>query len=252
MSIPSNRITAKPSMYSSSTPVSDLDKAAAADFSKTRAGIVESVKLTAEQKVKALKERFKSALIGVATNRKQIYDIIIELKEHHHEYGYKSAAAAVEDVCQRTKRWANNFCADVEAEAEICEVGNGFPTRPDTADKKEEVSLKQVEKAREIPEPPKDEEEEKPRVKTRDEVLADNAEKNGEPVVPQAPPKVKENGKPKSQLVIWREMEESLGRLLNRADELNRICPGPVYHSQVLNGVKHCMGILEKWKAQVK
>lgn len=196
--------------------------------------------LPANQQLEQLREQAKQALLNVSLNRKKLYDIVVDLKEHFHEYGFKSPAAAVENVIPRSKSWANKFCAEIEAELEIGEVANLVATETDKTENKEQKSLSKVEKAREEPE--------KPRVKTADEVIAENG--HVEPVRPQART---ENGRPKNQLAIWKEIEESLfGRALNRVDELNRQCPNSKFHGEIISWTKNCMRILEAWRESVK
>jgi len=164
--------------------------------------IIQEAAMNAEQRVAAIRERFNTALINVAKNRKEIYEVIQDLKEHFHEYGFKSAAAAVESVCKRTKRWANMFCADIEAECEICEVGNSFPTRPDTQDKEEEAALTQVEESRQ-------EEPETPAVHSADE----KPKSNGHPKPAKPPTDISGCVIPQHLLLV-----------LERRDEVNEMC----------------------------
>lgn len=114
--------------------------------------------------------------------------------------------------------------------------------RTNPQDKKEEKALSQVEKAREVTPEPEKEEDEKPAVHSADEKPQNNGRA-----------KPTENGKPKTQLSIWRELEETLlGRALNRADELNRQCPNRGWHDKVIDSVKSALWALEKWKESVQ
>jgi hypothetical protein len=63
---------------------------------------------------------------------------------------------------------------------------------------------------------------------------------------------IKEAGKPKTSLGIWKELEDGYGRLLNRVDELNRQCPNASMHRDLINQTKSCMGVLAEWKGMVK
>ena len=84
----------------------------------------------------------------------------------------------------------------------------------------------------------KEEEEEAPRVHSADESK------------PRKP--VNENGKPKQLMLVWGEIEQSVGRAINRSDELNRVCPNALLHARFLAQSKACMNTLEEWKASVK
>lgn len=117
---------------------------------------------------------------------------------------------------------------------------------PNESTKQDEKALKKLEQSRPSP---REEEPEKPRVKTADEVISENGHVG--PVKPQAKPK--ENGKPKIQLSLWKEIEESLvGRAINRADELNRHCGNPVLHAEFILTMKTALKVLEAWKASIK
>jgi len=61
-----------------------------------------------------------------------------------------------------------------------------------------------------------------------------------------------ESGKPKAKLAVWTEVEHGYGHLLPRIDELNRICPNPSMHRDLLNQTKSCMESLAEWRAMVK
>ena len=90
---------------------------------------------------------------------------------------------------------------------------------------------------------------EKPTVHSADEESQPNLNNNGHDT--QAKPK--ENGKPKCFLAIWKELEESLfGRALNRLDELNRQCPNPKLHAQLIAQAKCCIDLIEKWRDSIK
>ena len=171
-------------LLSRSTPEAKLAAEAALSFSKPPPAIVQT---SVESRVKQLKERFSVALTSVSVNRKVIYEIVIDLKEHFQEYGFKSPRAAIEIVCNRSKSWANEFCAQIESEAEIDKVTTSLVGSPDSDHRKEEVSLKRVEKSRE-----EKEEEEAPRVHSADEKPERNGTPNRPPidksghVIPQA------------------------------------------------------------------
>ena len=199
--------------------------------------------VSSSMRLNKLKSEAKQALLDISLNRKKLYDIIVDLKEHFEEYGFKSAAAAVEDVIPRSKRWANMFCADIEAELEIGQVGNSFPTMPDKAYKKEQKALSKVESARE-------EEPEKPRVKTAPEELAEQAEKNGhaEP----AKPKTTENGKPKSQLGVWKKAEDLSGVWVRAVDDVQRACPNKIFHDRVLHHINEAIKLFQEWRQSVR
>lgn len=126
---------------------------------------------------------------------------------------------------------------------------------PNVDNKKEEAALKKVEQAR----PPKpteaappaipdflktDEELEKPRVKTAQESIADTAAKNG------IHKNGKENGKPKSQLAVWKELEDLYGRALNRIDEANRAHPDRADHTWLIAHTKACLERVKEWRAK--
>lgn len=126
---------------------------------------------------------------------------------------------------------------------------------------KELKALKQVEKSRETP--AKDEEEEKPAVHaaTPEQMgkappkNADEWEKKEHFIQPPKQPsgKPSENGKPKHSLAIWRELSEThFGRALNRIDELNRQCPNPKLHTELIAADKRCITILEQWRQELK
>lgn len=159
---------------------------------------------------------------------------------------YKTWAAACEHAMDISKTYANKLIRELES-GQLPTVGQVESNR---THKKEEAALKQIESARE--EEPQ-EEPEKPRVKSADEVKADNAQKNGHTEKPKTHAKPTDNGKPKNQLAIWRHFEESLlGPALRETDNLNRVCPNSVLHSQLLDGIKACMRLLAKWRASVK
>lgn len=229
-----------------STPIPDIDKAVHKDH-VTRPAIVESVQ--AEQRLAILKQEFKTALLNVAENRKKIYEIILDLKEHFTEYGFKSPAAAVEIICQRSKRWANLFCAEIEAELEVygkIQSGQNPSTEPDSSDKDKLDTLKKISDLSH----PKDGEPEKPHIKTRDEVLAEQAEKNGQVEAPKAKPT--ENGKPKSQLGVWKKTEDCFGVLIRSVDDVHRVCPNPFRHDQVLKALSGALSFFSEWRKSVK
>src|SRR5215475_14553241 len=69
--------------------------------------IVQPAENTIEAHLAEMKKQAHQYLLNVATNRKGRYDLILELKEHYQEYGFKSPAAAVEAIIQRSKAWTN-------------------------------------------------------------------------------------------------------------------------------------------------
>ena len=121
--------------------------------------------------------------------------------------------------------------------------------------RKIEASLKQVEQAREVkPDktPEEKEEDEKAAVHSSDEKSESPSKPDTDGHLGPEPPKRSQNGKPKRDLVLWSEIEGLLGKALNRADELNRLCPNPKSHDQFIWEVKACMQTLEDWKEAVK
>jgi hypothetical protein len=206
--------------------------------------IVQPAAMTVEQKVAALKQKFLTAMTNVATNRKVIYDVLLDIKEHYHEYGFKSIAAAVEAMCQRSRSWAYNFCSEIEAELEIhgtikSKCPETVDAEADRATRKELTSLKRVEQARE-------EEPEKPHIMTAPERIAANGELKPMPI------KAADNGKPKHALAFWVEVENWLGWSLNRADTANHACPNPKLHEDFLESVKVSMRLWNQWRASAK
>lgn len=181
-----------------------------------------------QQAVQKLQQDFKAALFNVAENRKKIYDIIIELKEHFHEYGFKSPRAAVETVCQRSKTWSNDFCAQIEAEAEIYKV-TGIPVGvADNEDKEKEETLNKI---ADLADP-----DEKPAVHSADEKTRPE-------------PKTKNaNGKPKSELPVWTELEELFGKALNRLDVAQHQCHNNAIHDELISFTKKCLDGVRRWK----
>lgn len=219
-------------IYGRSTPKPDLDPGTIA-FKNPPPAATLPANATAEQKVAALKQTFLIAIGNVAANRKIIYGVLVDLKEHFHEYGFKSAAAAVESICQRTKQWANNFLREMEAELEICKVESAVSASSDKEDKKESVALKKVERAR-------DEELEKPHIRTATEILT---EQRCKPT---------ENGKPKSQLAIWGKAE-SIGGAYERAiDDINRLCPNKAFHDRIISTIQDAMCLTRQWMETIK
>jgi hypothetical protein len=204
----------------------------AAAYSNTPT-IARPAALTPAQRVGILKQTFTNALCNVTTNRRIIYDVLVDIKEHHHEYGYKSYAAAVEGICDRGKSWAYNFCDEIEGEIEI--YGKIVPAdsikldcEADRAARKELASLKRVEKARE-------EEPEKPHIRTADEIKAEQAEK----------PHIK-TGEP------FARMEKLFERAISWADDLNTHCPNEMAHGEFIAWAKNCLKILGQWKDSAK
>lgn len=113
----------------------------------------------------------------------------------------------------------------------------------DKTDKKEQKALSQVEAARQ-------EEPEKPRVKTAPEELAEQAEKNGhaEP----AKPKTTENGKPKSQLGVWKKAEDLSGVWVRAVDDVQRACPNKIFHDRVLHHINEAIKLFQEWRQSVR
>lgn len=206
--------------------------------------MIQPAAMTVEQRVEALKQKFTAAMSNVAVNRKVIFGVLEDIKEHYHEYGYKTVAAGVEGICQRSKSWAYNFCAEIEAELEI--YGKIIPADSTTVDaeadkaaKKESVSLKRVENSRE-------EEPEKPHIMTAPERIAANGELKPMPI------KATENGKPKSQLAVWEKAEGIGGAFLRAVDDINRLCPNKAFHDHTLNTIKEAMRATRQWRDTVK
>ena len=213
-----------------------------AEINIAEARIVQQSTMTAEQRVAAIKERFKKALMEVATSRQKIYDILVDLKEHHHEYGFKTAAAAVEECCQRSKRWANNFLSEVEGELElhgkVLKWEENLPTSADLKNKDKSETLKKVEKLPDPVAPPKPKDEPAPYLVDEPKV------KNGHT------PKV-ENGKPKSELGVWQKALDCAGALLRAVDDVHRACPNHAAHDHVICGIKDEIHMLEQWRSKV-
>lgn len=223
-------------IYGRSTPKPDLDPGTIA-FKNPPPAATLPANATAEQKVAALKQTFLIAIGNVAANRKIIYGVLVDIKEHFHEYGFKSAAAGVEIICKRSKSWSNAFMAEIEAELQIYgQVANSVATEPDTTAKKESAALKKVEQARE-------DEPEKPHIKTRDEILEEQK--------PQIT-KATENGKPKYLLAVWRDIQDGYGKVLNRIDEANRVVPDKAEHDWLIAKTKECMDRAERWHGRAK
>jgi hypothetical protein len=176
---------------------------------------------------------YESALIKMDTDKG------LMLQEYKEGEAWKKHYTSWEDACvplDISKRQADRLIEQHKVKS-----GTECPT---SSDKKESAALKQVEKAREPkpaePEPDK-EEDEKPAVHSADEPATSGHAKP------------KENGKPKSRLAIWSELEQTLfGRAINRIDELNRQCPNITLHAQLIAKAKACLDLLEQWKAAVK
>lgn len=118
---------------------------------------------------------------------------------------------------------------------------------PNVDDKKEEKALSQVEKAREATPEPEKEEDEKPAVHSADEAKPEPAKPHTNGHQP------KQNGKPKTQLPIWKEIEDDLiGKAYRRVDDLNRVCPNPVHHKRLISALKMAHGILDEWRRDTK
>ncbi len=119
--------------------------------------------------------------------------------------------------------------------------------RANPQDKKEQKALSQVEKAREATPEPEKEEDEKPAVHSADEAKPEPAKPHTNGHQP------KQNGKPKTQLPIWKEIEDDLiGKAYRRVDDLNRVCPNPVHHKRLISALKMAHGILDEWRRDTK
>lgn len=127
------------------------------------------------------------------------------------------------------------------------EISQNRTECPKPADKKEQKALSQVEKAREVTPEPEKEEEEKPAVHSADEKPQEEVKPHNNGHQP------KQNGKPKTQLPIWKEIEDDLiGKAYRRVDDLNRVCPNPVHHKRLIAALKMAHGILDEWRRDTK
>lgn len=143
---------------------------------------------------------------------------------------YKSWAAACEPL-QISRRRADELIKEED------ESRRKSPVVADKQDKKELAALKKVEQARE-------EEPEKPHIRTADEIKAEQAKPE--------PRKAIENGKPKSQLAIW-DKAESIGGAYQRAiDDINRLCPNKAFHDRIISTIQDAMSLTRQWNKAVK
>lgn len=147
---------------------------------------------------------------------------------------YKSIAAFVENEYGKSKSWLyDRIKTHLPIEqSNISGIGQSILSSPASRlDKKESESLKRVEQARE-------EEPEKPHIRTATEVLAGNGE---------VKQKATDNGKPKWAMPVWRELEELFGRALNRIDEANHVWPDRAEHDGLIAATKECFARVERW-----
>jgi hypothetical protein len=207
-------------LLSRSTPEAKLAAEAALSFSKPPAAIVQEAKkdcASYEAEFKQIKGRHK---------REES-----EFLKRYKESGiwkekYKTWDEACEIGLGILRRTANRNIADVSGQndppAEMLPPAGHITRVKSTASTLEEG----------------DEEEEAPRVHSADEER------------PRKP--INENGKPKQLMLVWGEIEQSVGRAINRCDELNRVCPNAMLHALFLAQSKACMKTLEEWKDSVK
>jgi len=66
------------------------------------------------------------------------------------------------------------------------------------------------------------------------------------------PRKKPKAGRQKKDPRIWKEIEQQLGKALNRVDELHKQCPNKPMHLTLLRQIKQAMKTLEGWKESVK
>ncbi len=189
------------------------------------------------------KNEIKRLSAVLAHNSTEYAKVVQEFKEGETwKQEYKTWGSACREVLDISPQRAHQLMGKL---TELYATDLSTPLDNGTHDK-ESAELNEVKQLREPKpqEPDTDkEEDEKPAVHSADEVKAKPAS-NGhvKPI---------KNGTPKRLLPIWGELEVSLGRCLNRADELNRHCPNRRLHAEFIMESKSAMEVLEKWRASV-
>lgn len=218
-----------------STPTTDLDREVHRDRAKTPAIVQAAIR-----PFKLLQQQAAAHYKAYTENGESFLHDHDELKSRYKAEGFKTW----NDCCLSTYGVTDDAIYKRVLKIRLEEQPTTL-VKENLVAREDDKALRRVERARETP---REEEPERPRVKTADEVIAENG--HVEPVKPQART---ENGRPKNQLAIWKEIEESLfGRALNRVDELNRQCPNSKFHGEIISWTKNCMRILEAWRESVK
>lgn len=186
-----------------------------------------------ERSLKQIEADITKSLINCRNEETTIGNRLTEChkRELWRAAGYKSFTGWVLDKWGKSKSWAYSKMCEFAKELEDSVQKTG-----------QNISKPQQNATSQNTTPPREDPPEKPAVQAA----------TLEQMKPKEAPKHSENGKPKHLLAIWRELEEShFGRALNRIDELNRQCPNPKFHVELIAADKRCLVILEQWKQHI-
>ena len=248
---PSAHLPANHPLLVGSTPRDPIGPAAATAFANPPPSMIQPAEMTAEQ----IKVEGRALLKRLDTDLPRLVELMEEVLERWHEFG-----ASRDLACNEV------FGCGREALRHRIQYWKGKCERAETSHLTDEEDKKNsLSKIAALPDP-KEEEPEKPHVRSGDEILAELTAEQWEkehynvkpkPKAVQAPAEKQErvdrgNGKPKWAHPAWRELFDFIGKAINRNDAVNHLMNSPKDHDYIEGRLKEAFKRVEELHERAK